>query len=1046
MKSYLKKCLKIPKKEDILWLLIVIFVPMVTLWGLLFSPGLYAYSDQHFPLSSSLPPTFIVSTSPLNGFSFDRLFITWFIPLALTLSNSLADIERIFLYYTFLLYSLLCYAFAALAVDFYSSKINALTSFKKNAGKLAIFILAYSNLSSLNLNADGGSWADAIILILLSISIILILKDAPKLRIYLIISGFIMLSVFIDPDYLPMFWLAVFVVSLAKALTGTRELKRIAYSLFSIAVSIIPVIFLYFQAFFSAPPLSPGFNVLGYRDFSPSTVAFFSSNINPYNVFILVGHLWSTIIYAPPSILLVKNIFNLSTLYYPPQIIVVPGIIYYLWLISLGSIPVIAFSALFFRSTRKTALPVFTLLIVAYLVTQEWNFRIVYNSLHILINIPLFGTAIGTALSLPGHFINLMAYTYLPLFAMGVLTIIHNSGKIFISTEKYQKSQRRSLSISMLHVTKKRKKAQVRVLISSFVIILLVSLAGWQAFSGSYYPMRAYPGSFLLGNSIEPKGVFSPTVINASVIKAYNIVVSNSSSGYNSVWIGGPSENDFAFAGVPNSVTENSLSYLVTNHLWYDVQPYLESHSVRYVIVSNEDIAQTGPNPFLAWGFNNYSGANIFFNESGLCKVYSEGGVSVYELPKVNNPIYYSNLLLDTTGMDGESSVLYKLFSFFGYNTSFSVNGIQTGFDNSTDNVDVIEPSQFPFSSISPPALIPLGMRTNTSYYSSYDNSTLYNGHLEYSQNNSLGQYMDYLPGNFTTTSWSGNVSFSFNDGSLIAIAQNSSFSLGYNGSLAGTPGGVRVPLGNRSVAIAIDFGANVSTDFKGSPMLSIIGEASNSSAVTYFQTFPFKALNNEKRYVFNATLPINTVYLGFRIGFYGFTGIIDLPYVNFTVSDVATPFAASPFGSLVSLNNATLSVPAGFDTGYLLYSGGDNGSPVEINLVKQHNIISFSKNILGAILVRNGTMASYAGKYAVINVPISLAYHYISDGKVLQVYYIGEDGSYVYPIGLSGKLLIVLQSSIVYELEAFYSLLIALSFSLIIIGFSARDSSIRKL
>jgi hypothetical protein len=305
---------------------------------------------------------------------------------------------------------------------------------------------------------------------------------------------------------------------------------------------------------------------------------------------------------------------------------------------------------------------------------------------------------------------------------------------------------------------------------------------------------------------------------------------------------------------------------------------------------------------------------------------------------------------------------------------------------------------------------------------------------------------MDYLPGNFTTTSWSGNVSFSFNDGSLIAIAQNSSFSLGYNGSLAGTPGGVRVPLGNRSVAIAIDFGANVSTDFEGSPTLSIIGEASNSSAVTYFQTFPFKALNNEKRYVFNATLPINTVYLGFRLGFYGFTGIIDLPYVNFTVSDVATPFAASPFGSSVSLNNATLSVPAGFDTGYLLYSGGDNGSPVEINLVKQHNITSFSKNVLGAILVKNGTMAGYAGKYAVINVAISRAYHYISNGKILQEYYVGKDGSYVYPIGLSGKLLIVLQSSIVYELEAFYSLLIALSFSLIIIGFSARDSPIRKL
>lgn len=56
--------------------------------------------------------------------------------------------------------------------------------------------------------------------------------------------------------------------------------------------------------------------------------------------------------------------------------------------------------------------------------------------------------------------------------------------------------------------------------------------------------------------------------------------------------------NEFTYSPPPNSVSESGLSYLATNNLYTDVEPYLEAHSVKYVVVSNADISDTGPNPF----------------------------------------------------------------------------------------------------------------------------------------------------------------------------------------------------------------------------------------------------------------------------------------------------------------------------------------------------------------------------------------------------------------------------------------------------------------
>ena len=544
----------------------IILVPVLTLWGLLFQSGFYAYADQHFPLSTAIPPNSIASIIPLNGFSFDRIFLTFPYFIFAHFTSNISIIEKGFLYYTFLVYSILCYAFSSIVINYYQKEITPISGFKKNSGKLIIFVLAYSNLSALNLNADGGTWSDSIILIIIAISVVLLMGKKANWKTYMTVTGMMMLSFLLDPDYIPMYWIAIFVVSFVKSVM-VRNVKAVVYSVLSISLSTVSIFYLYLQSLLTGPLTLSGFSALGYRAYSSSQVAYDSSNISLYNVFILFGHIWSTIVYSPPSVLSVKNIFDLYSLYNPVQVLIVPGALFYIWLIALVSVPLFSFSSLLFRSTRRTAIQFISLFIVAYLITEEWNIPVVYNLIFRLVGLPVIGSAIGTTFSLPGHFLNLMAFAYLPLFSLGVLTIIHYSDKIHFERVKDDVGIRFIIGIEDKKRGYARRTIHAKTLVVVFIIVSLVSLSGWQAFNGSYYPMRDSPGSFLEGNAVAPKGVFTPTEINGSVIAAYNLVGTNFSEGYNTLWIGGPSVNEFTYAGPPDRVAESGLSFL-TNYTY----------------------------------------------------------------------------------------------------------------------------------------------------------------------------------------------------------------------------------------------------------------------------------------------------------------------------------------------------------------------------------------------------------------------------------------------------------------------------------------------
>lgn len=1034
MKNYLTNLFC---KNNIIWTLIITLVPVLSLWRLLFYPGLYSYSDQHFPLSLSLPPYFIISPTPNNPFnnlSFDRLFISWPYYLFSALTHNLEITERLFFYYTFFLYSILCYLFATLTVTFYSEKINQLKSLERQWGKLIIFIFAYSNFSALNLNADGGTLSDSIILILLSISIMLILKDSVNPKTYLIIAGLMLLSFLLDPDYVPMIWLTLLIVPIVKTIIDKKEYKRIIFSLLSILISIISIIFLYLQSEIFSSPSVQGFQGIGYRAYSPGDVSFFSHNITPFNVLILFGHFWSTITYAPPSVIFSNKIPYLNTWYYPSQVIVVPGPVFGFWFLCIISIPLIAFSTLMFRSTRKTVIPLFVIFIIAYLISEEWNYRFVYETLLLATRIPIFGDAIGTSLALPGHFINIIAYIYLPLFSLGALNLIYYSNKISVKILNNKDVFKISIIKGIKFNVKNLKSQKLKLIISLIIITIFVSTSGWQAFNGSYYPMRAYPGNYLIGNNVEPKGVFSPTIINQSVIEAYNIVVKNYTENYNSLWIGGPSENLFAYAQPPNSISESSFSYLAKFNLWYDAVPYLYAHSVRFVVVTNEDISKNVSNPFQYFGFNNFSQAVSFFKESGLKTISLNKDVYVFELPNISSPLYYTNFLVNTSNVNEQSGILYKLFNLINYNISFSKFGASTGFDNASNCVDVIDPTNIMNSGIIVPDLLQMGHHINNTLDLIYVNSTLNNGHIRYYQNHSDGDYIKYLPGNFTTTSWSGNTSFYYDDGSLYSYGHNSYFDLGFNGSMTGFPGGFDLTNAGTSSLFNIKFGENVSASFRGSAYICVIGEGENASIITYDRGFPINVSNKMQNFQFINTLPPGTKYIGFRIGFSNFTGSAFIKYVNITAGEPANVDKYSPFGCSITLNNTEVKLPPNFSKAYFLYMS-NNYTINKIILNQNNRITHINGKLIGTILIKNNTIRRYLGYYAVINTPLLKSEFVKYRGETLNKFYLGFDGSYIFPINGKGKISIYIQSLDIVYFKIAYALIISISFSLIILG-----------
>lgn len=996
-------------KSKIIFELASIFViSTVSLSTLLFSKGYYSYSDQNWSFIANWNPV-IISLNPFSAEPFTRIFVTWPYFLFESFSSSIQVISRLFVFYTFVLLLVLMYIFANLAVKVFKMRGGSISDIKAEVAKLAIVIFMFSNISMMYLNADGGTFSDSLIMVFIAISILLIGGYSGKLP-YFIAFSLTVFSSFLDSGYIPLFWMAVLIPSLVFGRIDRNLASRLKWAIISILLTLPATALIMFLHYAGGPLLFPTSQL--FRQYSLLQIEVFSRNINYFDPFVLLGYLWSTMTFGPPSILSYGDkIYLAQYLFYPAQVVYLPGIIYYLWLVTIAIIPVLSFLTLIFRKTRDFAFASLSLMLLCYILTEQFKIPFVFNVIYPITRIPMVGTFIGATFADPYDYIFGIAVAYYVMFAFFILGIL-DSNRVTIFRKR--KSTKRLIVFRPKLIKARRgfrfvKNPRLRYLIVVFVFFVLI-FSGWQAFNGSFYPERSSPSSVPVGNGIYPGGSFTPQPISQSIINAYYYVYGIHNRG-DVLWIGNPLVSVYSFYFPEPTISLNGLNYLVTHRMYYDIHQYLLAHSVEFVVLNNnslQEIAGKRVNPFSAYGFGSYTDAKTFLERCpGMTNIINENGTSVFYVLGVSSTTYNSNLLLNYSGSNTVISPLYELFDVLGYNVTFS------GSSPYDFNVDAPSTVQFLNPTNVVRHLNQRAIPVNGKFYSNvtnfYYNSSSINESLHYYQNNSLGEG-NVRVGNFTTTSWGGNTTVNFNNGRFsIYSIKPVTFSTDYNYSLAGSPGGIYVPSNNSIVPYTVSFEYSVGSNFTGNLSIITLAEASNTHNLTLYKTYYLKPSINETKVVINALAPEGTKYFGFRIWQQSTVGQLTLKFLNFSYFTGVGSNVNSPSGESMQISNSTFSFPGKY--AYIIYESGiDRTNVSEVTYLPGQTIFAPSETEIYGVMLSNYSLSSITGHYLVINQELTKVNNVRSGNVTLRNPSLTVDGGYVFRLSTNAENIKIVQ------------------------------------
>lgn len=886
-----KVLLKIWLKNYYIDILLIFIIPLISLWGLLFFSGYYFYADQGWPLSNNIYTIGILSLNSLSGFSFSRLVIDWPYYIITLLTNSVEITERIYIYYTFVLYTFFAYVLASMIT---SKLLKSTNKYEIKLIKFIIVIFIFSNLTALNLNADGGSFSDGLNIIFIAMVLFAFVAWKNIRFAFLLSTVLLTLSILVEPDYTTFYIISILLGGSVAGILNRDFIYRFKYALLSISSIIIPALFIIYEMFITSS-YGASISTLGaLRVYNFGTIAYFSKNLEPLYPLILIGHSWSTIVYAPPNILLYGDkISSLKALMYPSQLLLPPGFITDLWLFSLSMIPFLSLISLIFKQTRKIVFPVIILFLIYYAMSLVYYIKPLYDLEYYLSELPLVGGPIGTTLSLPGHVINVIAGMYYILFSITLIEL-YNWAKRFSLTLKYKKSNKIGrenkpiIAIKKVSVTKNQMK-----IIIVIYITFMVLLSGWQAFDGTFYPARA-PDS-IYGNHVSNVGGFTPMQINSSVIYAYNLI-SSQKTDFNILWIGGPAYNNRVYETPHPASSIPDLSYLTSNNMTYDFYYNLLYSDTKYVVISNQDIEKNAANiyedTFIDAGFKNFSNAKTFLdNVPRLNEIYSKDQVIIYQVNGFSS-LYNSNMLINCNTSNPEYTALPYLFKTMGYNISLTnaKNGFTFMFNNNTNNA----------------VNTPVYLGSNLI---NLNNSKLFNLNSTNTVSNNGHNYATSLYNDYTITLWSNKETYYNYTNGITNIHMTNNYrqgtSLSYNGSFSGGPGGFYD--NNDYIKLTVTFYAKA--NYNGTGTIIFMGEPRTDINVdNVYHGINFNVTNNYKKYTFSYTFTRAEQYIDFRL--------FDYNPGTFYVKSLSTKYAivpmivensSMPFGNYVVLNNTLL-------------------------------------------------------------------------------------------------------------------------------------------
>jgi hypothetical protein len=997
----------------------------ISLRAYILGNGFFDYADQYW--NPSYYSMNLVYLSPFSNhefvgiLGFTRTIITWpALMLERIIYNQVLS-EKVFILYTFVLFIALSYVFAELLYRYLYEKVRLPdTVLKKELLKTVVVLIIFSNLAIINLNVDGGTWSDGIIMLFIAISFLLTQIDKNILMVILYDAVVVSVSIMLDPDYYLIFILSIFLGFIVSK--NIRGFKKIGYPFLLLIMTFPALFYIIIGTVITSTGLS---NPLAVRSIFYASA---NSYLNPITSLLLIGHLWSTFSLAPPSVISFMG-KNIMTPYFGDMVILPMNFLTYIWIITLSLYPVLAIISVKLPKTRGITIPFLLLLLLSLLLSQWYRIPIVSAIFLDASKIPLIGPAVGTALSLPSHYMNpegiseAALISVLFLYAWGKVDIIREFSRrdiylitvisvsfvsyvfylilnnksvdaailvylISISTlvailyYVFQYLRSKHFIVGIVRKIKSSGKAVNGKAIISLVIVFIVVFTGWQAFNGSYFPQRSFNGTPQNALS-NPDGPYSPVNIPSYVINQYESLSKNNS--YNTVFFAPQMPNSF-----DGEYMGAYLNYLIDNNYTFALKPFMTYENIRYLITYYDSGTITNA-----------------LNSSGLCMEYLGPGSYMYSDNATLGNSYKANILLNYTGSDSLYSTIYSYLPELGLIPVISGRGNNTlGFNSMSNSVNIISPLYF--RSFSP-----------------LNNSVNINEILRQNYNVSLGPVRNNYIGDSWYIADSGNSTLvSVQNGSIEWKPQRD-INLTINYGSVGPGYYIVVPIQDYMYAETVaklSFSYKTSDNFTGnlSAGFTYIYNDSTGLEAAYQRVSSYNGSTDGAWINESVTfaLPSKTGWFSPELSFNGTAGKIYLKDVNVSwmsiydknyINYISTPFdmgntdIVSPFNGTYylmlsgngTLNNRTIDSNQGWYT----FTGRD---------------FDFSGNltVMRAVFFRD-PLINLLGNYTVYNYPYSSMVRLNNGGELIKPNYTLE-GQMFFGGSHAGSKMILLDSSLV--------------------------------
>lgn len=810
----------------------------------LFGNSLYEYADQTWPLSSSRIPTGVFSLTLsnqgyVNFLQLTRDVVTWPYAISAGLTPSTLVQEKVFIAYTFALFLTVAYILATFIAREVDTKLERKSSaLERESLRLLIVLFIFANFYTMNYAVDGGLFTDSLIVLFLTGSVLLILHRPAFSGRVLVVSGLTGLSALLDPSLFVGFVVAIVIVYACSTYLNHERFVSLCKNIVSYIVITLPVaLYVLYgvdSTFTSTGPYA------AYRPLTVASLAGLSANLTPFSSLRLLGYSWSTMTFAPPTVLFSATpISGLPAVGYPAQVLVPAGAVTALWLLAASVGPVMAFSSLLYRRFRKIVLPASLISLLGLAITQYPSSPALVSIASAASSAPVIGPSLGTVLAVPDHFLAFVLCGYILMVPFGVVGLSQALSKQWVNRRagssfvrriayKYRRGVRqssnappRSPSAGFNGIPSNSSAARVAVTVA---ICVLVLFAGWQSLNGSYYPSRSWP-SYNQGNGVPSSAPFEGATIPASVDEVYQYLV-NANGDSSVFWptkgatalnvkddqfLFSESDAPRPLSGLP------ALPYLVQNNLSSDLSVYLSENNVGYVVAQN-----TSPSLLdYDYGVSSFGTLLSVFNETpGLTLIQSYPGIDLYQVESPSGSLWYPSSVLDYSGSSPIYSVAYSLLNSMGLPTSITQSdgaAPSLTFDNGSGDVDAVDPG---FVALAVPQA---NASTSTIEQSRYITSPTA-GPISSSQ--VTGNYSGVLKasnvaiGNWTLADWGStplSVNFTNNTFTWSSAASVNAATLSFNGTLSSGPGGIRVVLpGEGPLVVQIGFEIRESLGYSG--------------------------------------------------------------------------------------------------------------------------------------------------------------------------------------------------------------------------------------